>query len=188
MRGAGDFQSPEHLAQGQVERVSQSVDVFYTTLSDAYQDARQAIDGLRVSPPEDGMGGWLEQMAGEFQELSGLPVVVEVVDLHVDLPPEIQAQLIRIMQEALSNVRKHARASQVWIACREVGADLALEVRDDGDGFAPEDVSSASQHGLRGMRERSELIGADFQVVSRPQEGTVVRVRLPVAGLEEVAR
>jgi two-component system nitrate/nitrite sensor histidine kinase NarX len=176
----------KHLTDGQVERARQGVDRFYTTLSDAYQDARQAIDGLRVSPAEDGLGGWLEQMAAEFQEISGLPVVVKEVDLHVNLPPEIQAQLIRIVQEALSNIRRHARASQVRITCRETGDDLVLEVRDDGDGFAPEDVSSASQYGLRGMRERAELVGADFQVVSRPKEGTTVRVRLPVGGLEEV--
>ena len=62
-----------------------------------------------------------------------------------------------------------------------------LEVRDDGDGFTPEYVSAPSRHGLRGMRERADLIGADFQVISRPQEGTIVRVRLPLEGLQKVA-
>jgi hypothetical protein len=55
-----------------------------------------------------------------------------------------------------------------------------------GLGFSPEDVTSPSQYGLRGMCEQAELIGADFQVISRPQAGTVVRLRLPVKGLEEV--
>ena len=57
-------------------------------------------------------------------------------------------------------------------------------VRDNGQGFSPEDVTSASRHGLRGMRERAELIGADFQVTSRPGDGTTVRVRLPLKQAE----
>jgi two-component system nitrate/nitrite sensor histidine kinase NarX len=73
------------------------------------------------------------------------------------------------------------------VACYQTATDLVLEVRDDGQGFAPEDVSSAAQHGLRGMRERAELIGADFQVVSRSQEGAIVRLRLPLRRLQEVS-
>lgn len=100
--------------------------------------------------------------------------------MNSHLSSEVQAQLIRIVQEALSNVRKHSQAKQVWIGCHETDGDVLLEVRDDGRGFEPEDVSGASQHGLRGMRERAELIGADFQIVSRPQGGAAVRVRLPL--------
>lgn len=167
-----------YMQRGEFERASQSVDRLYTALSEAYQDARQAIDGLRVSPDEDGLPGWLAQIASEFEALSGLPVHLEPMDLKTRLSPEVQAQLIRIVQEALSNIRKHARAAQVWIACCEDEGDLLLEVRDDGIGFTPEDVASPAQHGLRGMRERADLLGADFQIVSRPHEGAIVRIRL----------
>ena len=63
--------------------------------------------------------------------------------------------------------------------------DLIFEVRDDGVGFSPQDISSPSQHGLRGMRERSDLLGADFQVISRPFEGTTIRLRLPLEDIGE---
>jgi two-component system nitrate/nitrite sensor histidine kinase NarX len=179
-------QMRSYLGRGEVERAGQSADLFYSTLSEAYQDARQAIDDLRISPHECGLSGWLEQMANEFAELSGLEVTLAPVEVKVDLSSEIHAQLIRILQEALSNVRKHARASQVWIVCQEVSQDLILEVRDNGDGFSPEDVSLTSRHGLRGMRERADLIGADFQVISRIGEGTTMRLRLPLKSLEEV--
>lgn len=175
------------LSKDDIERARQSAEIFYSTLTEAYQDARQAIDGLRISPDECGLQGWLAQIAAEFRDASGLPVSVEDVQLDGNLSSEVQAQLIRIVQEALSNVRKHAQATQVWIGCRELDGDLLLEVRDDGRGFAPQDVTSASQHGLRGMRERAELIGADFQVASRPQAGTTVRVRLPLKRVEETA-
>jgi signal transduction histidine kinase len=105
---------------------------------------------------------------------------VEGVDEKSDLAPEVQAQLIRIVQEALSNTRKHAEAQQVWVSCHTVSGELVLEIRDDGRGFSPEDVPGPSRHGMRGMRERAELIGAEFQVISRPQEGTTVRLRLPM--------
>jgi len=173
------------LARGEVERARQYLDLFYSTLSEAYQDARQAIDGLRISPDECGLGGWLAQTTNEFRDLSGLNVELDLQDVHAAISPEVQAQLIRIMQEALSNVRKHASAQAVRVVCRETDDDLWLEVHDDGQGFLPEDIAAASRHGLRGMRERADLIGADFQVVSRPQEGTIVRLRLPVDNLEE---
>ncbi len=175
------------LGRGEIERARQSFDLFYRNLSEAYQDARLAIDGLRVSPAACGLQGWLEQMASEFREVSDLAVALERVDVRSELAPEVQAQLIRIVQEALSNVRKHANAGEVCIACYETASDLILEVRDDGDGFSPQDVTSASQHGLRGMRERAELIGADFQVISRAQEGTIVRLRLPLRRWQEVS-
>ncbi|MFM8320292.1 MAG: GAF domain-containing protein [Chloroflexota bacterium] len=169
-----------YLHRGEFERANQAIDQFYNTLAEAYQDARQAIDGLRISPDQDGLTGWLAQVAHEFQELSGMPVDLSEVEQHTPLSPEVQAQLIRIVQEGLSNIRKHAHAGHVWISCCTADGDLVLEVRDDGEGFTPEDVVSLSRHGLRGMRERAELVGADFQVISRPQEGTIVRVRLPL--------
>jgi two-component system nitrate/nitrite sensor histidine kinase NarX len=177
-----------YLNRDDLERARRAAETFYATLTEAYQDARQAIDGLRISPDECGLDGWLAQTAAEFQELSGLPVHLGEVMMDARLSPEVQAQLIRIVQEALSNVRKHAHAEQVWIECHESGGDVLLEVRDDGRGFAPEDVAGASQHGLRGMRERAELIGADFQVVSRPQGGAAVRVRLPLKREQEIGK
>jgi two-component system nitrate/nitrite sensor histidine kinase NarX len=175
------------LANGDSARARQSADLFYATLTEAYQDARQAIDGLRVSPDECGLTGWLRQIASEFEDLSGLPVHVEESPVDVQVSPEVQAQLIRIVQEALSNVRKHAHAGDVWLAIDQANGDLVLEVRDDGQGFTPQDITSTARHGLRGMRERAELIGADFQVVSRPQQGATVRVRLPLKRPLEVA-
>jgi two-component system nitrate/nitrite sensor histidine kinase NarX len=168
------------LTQGDMERLQQSLDLSYETLSEAYLDARQAIDSLRIHPDGEGMAGWLQQTVLEFQENSDLNVEISFEDRINDLPSEVQAQLIRILQESLNNVRKHAQASQAWVVCYTNGADMYLEVRDDGVGFRPEDVHGSSRYGLRGMRERAELIGAEFQVISCPKEGTTVSVRLPM--------
>jgi two-component system nitrate/nitrite sensor histidine kinase NarX len=179
-------QMQNYLAQDERQRLQQAIELCYTTLSEAYQDARQSIDGLRIYPKDSDLSGWLSQTAAEFQEISGIEVNLEIETLAIELPTEIQAQLIRIVQEALSNVRKHASSDQVCIAWRKVNVDLCLEVRDNGKGFAPEDVPGHSRHGLRGMRERSDLIGADFQVISRPGSGTTVRVNLPLVNLKRL--
>jgi two-component system nitrate/nitrite sensor histidine kinase NarX len=68
----------------------------------------------------------------------------------------------------------------VLISCLELNGDLVLEVRDDGKGFDLDDIPGPSQHGLRGMRERAEVVGADFQVTSQPLQGTIIRIRLPL--------
>jgi two-component system nitrate/nitrite sensor histidine kinase NarX len=159
--------------------------VCHDTLADAYQEVRQAIDGLRITSDGSGLEGWLRQTVVEIQENSGL--VIQICDPieDIDLPPEIHAQLIRILQEALNNVRKHSQASQAWVSCYESDGDLVLEVRDDGIGYDIDDIPKSSRHGLRGMRERAELIGADFQIISLPMEGTTVRLRLPLAVVGE---
>ena len=173
-------QMQNFLEKSEIERLQESLRTSYKILSEAYMDARHAIDGLRISPSEQGLAGWLEQTALEFQESTDLPVSLENIHESDNLAPEVQAQMIRIVQEALSNVRKHADAAAVWISFGTDGKDMILEVRDNGKGFSPEDIPGSSRYGLKGMRERTDLIGAEFQVVSLPGKGTTIRVRFPI--------
>jgi len=171
-------QMQNYLAREDLPRLGEVLRTNYRTLSDAYLDARQAIDYLRVTA-EEGLLRWLDQTATDLQSSSDLDVSLEIKMDRIELSSEVQAQLIRVVQEALSNIRKHARATRVVISLREWQNDLILEISDNGQGYAPEDIPEGSQYGLRGMRERAELIGADFQVVSQPNLGTTVRLRLP---------
>jgi two-component system, NarL family, nitrate/nitrite sensor histidine kinase NarX len=175
-------QMMSYLERGDTQRLKQSIRTYYDALSVAYEDARYAIDDLRISPSGNQINTWIKQTIQEFTEnLDSTPLEVHLDCLEVNsqVLSEVQAQLIRILQEALNNVRKHAQADHVWVACYEQEKDLVLEIRDDGSGFSPDDVSVHSQHGLRGMRERAELIGADFQVISTAMQGTTIRVCLP---------
>jgi two-component system nitrate/nitrite sensor histidine kinase NarX len=174
------------LAANDTERLEESLSTTYKVLSDAYQDVRQAIDGLRISPNGDGLSAWLKETCLEFEENSGLPIDLEEFSPRESLPPEIQVQLIRIIQEALNNVRKHSCAKQAWVSCRQLGKDLLIEVRDDGNGFSLDEIPSVSRYGLQGMQERSDLIGAEFMVVSRPGEGTIVRIQVPLPEGDQV--
>lgn len=166
------------LSQGQYSRLDQSLKANYQALTEAYLSTRQTIDDLRLTPQE-GMRRWLEQIAADFQNTTGLPVSLTMDTDIRSLTNEIQLQLIRIIQEALSNIRKHAKANRVVISVREWKGEFILEIQDDGEGFSPEDVPGVSQYGLRGMKERTELIGADFQIISQPHSGTTIRIAMP---------
>lgn len=166
------------LRQQDYERLENILEQNYEALSEAYLDARQAIDHLRIKP-EQGLIHWLEEVVEDFEEGSGILVEKVLIPPSREIPPEIQAQLIRIIQEAFNNIRKHSGATKVVLAVKAWDGDVVVEVRDDGKGFQPMDVLDIAQHGLKGMRERAELIGADFQIESQSNKGTVVRLRLP---------
>lgn len=172
-------QMQNYLNQGDITRLNQVLQQHYQVLADAYLDTRLAIDNLRQSTHQ-GLIHWIEQTVTDFEQTSGLSIERKLETLDHDLSPEIHAQLIRIVQEGLSNIRKHAMAHRAWISLRQRNGDLILEIGDDGEGFTPEDVPELTRHGLRGMRERAEFIGADFQIISQPCQGTLVRLRLPL--------
>jgi two-component system nitrate/nitrite sensor histidine kinase NarX len=176
-------QMQKYMEHGEAERLQQILSSSYETAANAYQDARYAIDGLRISPGGESLTVWLNQIVADFQDhvaAEQIRVHLSLEDIPIEPPPEVEVQLIRILQEAFNNIRKHARASQVWVSCQVINGDFILEVRDNGIGFSPEDVIGPSHHGLKSMRERAELIGADFQVISLSKQGTVIRVSLPV--------
>lgn len=150
----------------------------YQALSEIYLETRQVMDNLRFSPQED-MNAWIRQVAANVAEGADLQIECILPEKAPDLPLEVQAQILRIIQEALNNIRKHAHASRAWISLSSWNRDWVLEIGDNGVGFSPEDVPQFSQHGLRGMRERAELIGAEFQVISRPYQGTIIRLQVP---------
>jgi two-component system nitrate/nitrite sensor histidine kinase NarX len=171
-------QMQSSMAKGDMDRLKDLLQTSYKTLSDAYLDTRQAIDNLRVTPRER-VEEWLGQTVKDFMKATGINTQLVIQPGTIDLPSEIQAQIIRVVQEALSNIRKHASAGNVIVSMRRWKEDVILEVTDDGQGFSPDDVPIISQYGLRGMRERAEMIGADFQITSSNEQGTIVRLRLP---------
>lgn len=168
-----------YIAKGEFTSVDQTLQACYQTLSDAYLDARQAIDNLRHVPDED-LADWLEMTATDFRTLTGLQVNVTFDKFEYVFSPAVKAQLTRIVQEALTNIRKHAHSCAVSISAFERDGDVFIEVKDNGQGFSPVEARPTSQHGLRSMRERAESIGADFQIISAPDTGTTVRVRIPI--------
>jgi two-component system, NarL family, sensor histidine kinase DegS len=148
---------------------------------------RTFISQLR--PPvldELGLDGAITDAVGRITALTGLPIRIELTAPAGRLPEVQQTVVLRVVQEALQNIRKHSGASSVVVASDIEGDDWLLTVRDDGRGF---DVGAVAARGRRNfgvqfMQERAELIGARFEVHSRPEGGTVVQLAIPV-GAEE---
>jgi two-component system nitrate/nitrite sensor histidine kinase NarX len=110
-------------------------------------------------------------------------LVVQPGDLP-RVPAEVTIQVMRIVQEALTNVRKHARARRVWVRCEEDGGDLLVTVQDDGQGFdagCPTGADGTPHYGLQIMRERAEGVGAALWIDSAPGKGTRIVLRLSIA-------
>jgi two-component system nitrate/nitrite sensor histidine kinase NarX len=168
-----------YLKQGKLDRLEETLAASHQSLGEAYQDARRAIDNLR-SLPETSTREWVIRIAQDFGTSSGLEVDTSNLDLERDLPPTVQAQLIRIIQEALSNVRKHARARRVALSASEGRGALVIEVRDDGAGFDPAQADVDSRYGLLGIRERASMIGAEIELESHPGGGTALRLHIPL--------
>lgn len=171
-------QMQSQLAQGDLDRLAKTLQHSHEALSEAYLETRQAIDNLRLAPEQD-VVSWLSQIIQNFEQASGLKVSRAIPDRLPQINPEIQVQLVRIVQEAFSNIRKHSQASNVWLTVHEWNGQLVLDLSDDGIGFAAEDVPEFSRHGLRGMRERVELIGAEFQITSQAGQGTSIHIEVP---------
>jgi signal transduction histidine kinase len=150
-------------------------------------DVRSFIVQLR--PPvlvELGLDGSIRDTVETQRALTGLAIATDLSAPSDGLPEAAQTVALRIAQEALQNVRKHASATSVLVATRLEGTEWVLEVRDDGRGFDTGAVAARGRRnfGLQFMRERAELVGARFEVQSRPDAGTVVRLAIPLARKE----
>ena len=146
-------------------------------------DVRAFISQLRPPILDDvGLDGAIRDAAATLQAMSGAAVEVELGASPDDLGDAEQVVVLRVLQEALQNVRKHADARHVVLATRRDGARWILEVRDDGRGFDPDAPADRGRRtfGLQFMRERAELVRATFQVRSQPANGTVVVLDVPV--------
>ncbi|MGH2447030.1 MAG: sensor histidine kinase [Chloroflexota bacterium] len=148
-------------------------------LETALVEARHAITTLRTSLDASATVQAMIDYAQEFGEVSGLEVLVERSDPVPELSPKARVELLRIVQEALNNVRKHASAGAVRIAVAGAGGWLEVTIVDDGAGFVPQ-PGAAGHFGLEIMRERAVSVGGELDVYSGDQSGTRVRIRLPV--------
>jgi len=152
---------------------------------EALEGVRHYAQGLRPRIVDDlGLLPALEWMAENLEREYGINAYVEVRGNEQSLPAESELLLFRIVQEALSNTRRHARALKVWITV-EFGDDkITITVRDNGKGFElpqrMEDLASSGKLGLVGAQERARLIGGKLTVQSEVGKGTTVSVEAPI--------
>lgn len=154
-----------------------------------YAGVRQAILDLRISAsPKRRFMPTLKEYLYKFSQQSGIKTELVVSDQEVYLrfAPAAEIQLIRIVQEALTNVRKHARASRAWVRFTVSDGNIQMTIEDNGQGFDPSHMARGDwpQFGLQTMKERAEATGGTFELESSPGQGTKVQVTIPLSWKE----
>ncbi|MFQ6057298.1 MAG: GAF domain-containing protein [Anaerolineae bacterium] len=173
-----------HLAAGRLAQAQEDLEQIEEVISESYDDVREAITNLRTTVSrERGLIPTLREYVHEFGLRHGLQteLVVRDGDVEPHFAPADEIQLIRIVQEALANVRKHAQAQRALVAFKLDGNQTEIVIQDDGRGFDADTVArKGGRHfGLAIMRERAESLGGALSIESQPGKGTRVIVRVP---------
>jgi signal transduction histidine kinase len=162
-------------------RVRERLEVLPGMIDGAVEALHKITAALRPDALDAGLVDAISWQAGEFERHSSIYCSLELPVHEVHWDPDHSTAMFRIMQEALTNVARHADASTVYIRLREERDQVILEVEDDGCGISRDDVANTHSFGLLGMQERARLAGGTLSVKGRAGEGTTVTVKLPLA-------
>jgi two-component system, NarL family, sensor histidine kinase UhpB len=159
---------------GHGEQLAEALETTRDSLEDVRRIARQlrpeALDDLGLVPA-------LNALASGFADRTGIPIVRWLPDAIPAVGPEAELVAFRVAQESLTNAARHAHAHRLDLVLEQVGRSLVLEIRDDGRGINGAPAGS----GIRGMRERALLVGAELSIGPAGGGGTTVRLELPLS-------
>jgi signal transduction histidine kinase len=174
-----------YLRAGKTAEADSQLEQLAQAAREVYADAREGILGLRTaSGPDATLATALRTFLDHWQDQSAVEVEFEADD-GLRLDPAVELQLMRIVQEALTNVRKHARARRARVELHSGPASVAVAIEDDGVGFDPGGERPGGvlpRFGLTTMRERAESVGGVLEIDTAPGSGTRIRVAIPARG------
>jgi PAS domain S-box-containing protein len=142
------------------------------------QEVRRISTELRPGILDMGLASALEWQVQEFQARTGIPCNLRLLT-HEAFAPDVSTALFRILQETLTNVARHAKATRAEVVLQKQRDRLVLWMRDNGRGFDQADPSLSKSLGLLGMRERAAILGGQVEISSAPGKGTTVAAWIP---------
>ncbi|MCX7984252.1 MAG: sensor histidine kinase [Bacteroidetes bacterium] len=146
----------------------------------AIRTVKNIITKLRPGLLDDlGLIAAIEWQASEFQRQTGIVCDVTVPPIEIQLPQDLATAIFRILQEALTNVSRHACATRVAIAFNISNDTYTLRVKDNGRGITEEEIKHPRSFGLIGIRERAQQWGGTFSIIGYPNKGTEVLITIP---------
>ena len=166
------------VQKGQAPQIHVALDELDIGLRESIGDVRELLVHFRTRTNTDDIEQALKETLHKFESQAGVPARLKVLGQGLPLPSDVQVQVLHVLQEALSNVRKHAGATQVDVEVIK-GLHWRFVVRDDGVGFDTSKTPGESHVGINIMRERAGRIGADVGIVSTSGQGAVVTLTLP---------
>jgi signal transduction histidine kinase len=152
-----------------------------------YTDTREAILGLRTAISGDrNMVSALTEYVTRFNQMHNIKTELTIDEHPIpSLSPPVELQVVRIVQEALSNVRKHAEATRATIKIIAGDEEITIAIKDNGKGFNTDKVGEVdwTKFGLKNMKERADSIHSNLFIESNPQSGTKVTLSIPLTSL-----
>jgi len=160
-------------------QTARALDELEAGVLESLSHVRELLVHFRTRTNAEDIAPALQTTLRKFEQQTGLTTHLSIEGEGLPLAADVQVQVLHVVQEALSNVRKHARARTVWLRVQRQPR-WRVEVRDDGCGFVPGQAAPDETHvGLRIMRERAQRVGASVEVASAPGAGTCVVLSLP---------
>jgi two-component system sensor histidine kinase DegS len=184
----------KYLQTGNTEKFSECLNDLNNNIKATIREIRTIIYNLKPSYLDDGLLKALENHFHNFSANTGINVQFLVPNGEINLEYYLSSTIYRIVQEALTNIYKHADAKRVEVHIWSDNGKLILTIVDDGKGFDPAMLPSKDRNlsetgfGLEGMRERAELIKGAMSVQSKPGEGAKIRLEIPLNYRQEVPR
>jgi signal transduction histidine kinase len=173
----------QYFRLGKTEEGNAQLEQLAVSARQAYSDVRESIVGLRTLPGSDRtLADVLAEFLQHWKDQSGIEAEL-TIDPALRLQASIELQIVRIIQESLTNVRKHARATTARVGVHRQDGQLVVSIQDDGAGFNPEATARGEfpKFGLTTMRERASSIRGSLDIDSSPGNGTTVRFTMPLA-------
>lgn len=165
---------------GKPEEAAQQLGEMETAVQTAYTQVRMALTGLNEpAPPQTELMAQLTAVFEEFHQQNNIPVQWKPLTKAVTLPVVAQSQLLHIVREALTNIRRHAQASQVNVQIQQENGRFSICIQDNGKGFDPNQPVSQNHLGLAIMQARANRSGGSVQIQSTPGQGTAITAVFP---------
>jgi signal transduction histidine kinase len=180
LEAAGNVRDPSELGR--------HLDNATRLARESLTEARRSVQGIPPMPLErTRLPEAIADVATRWSGVNEVPVQLTTTGNVEGLHPEIEVVLLRVVQEALANVARHARATRVGVTLSYMGDVVTLDVRDDGIGFVPANgngVPTRGGFGLTAMRQRVDRVAGQLEIESEPGEGTAISVSVPAIPVE----
>ncbi len=168
------------LGQAKVKAAVEQVDQTRKLVVEGLAEARRSIWALRANTAADSLPTRLAHLVKRYT-MEGLYLRLQISGVFRPLATGLESEVLRIAQEALSNIKRHAEASEGTVDLRYSSDMLVLEIHDSGRGFVVDRaLAPEGRYGLKGMRERASILGSELDIESAPGQGTKVRLSVPI--------
>jgi len=177
---AVQLEGAQRLIPSQPERAAEIVGTVREQVKEGMTELRRTVAMLRATVEEDlPLDQALTRLVDQVQQATSLKIHLSLEDCPQSLPLPQRQALYRAAQEGLTNIQRHAQASETWLQLTSKNGEIELLISDNGVGISTEQIQSG--FGLAGLKERSALLGGDFHIDARPGGGTQITFRVPIA-------